>query len=113
LNNKNDRVPVRYQIGTEGIDTTWLGGFFVGWRDPPDPARHLRILNGSSVAIVAVDDGAQQVIGFITAITDGSFAAYIPLLEVFARIPGVGNRHGTGPQDDKGTPGLLDDRRGL
>jgi ribosomal protein S18 acetylase RimI-like enzyme len=81
---------VRYQIGTEGIDATWLNGFFVGWAEPVSPDRHLDILHGSSISILAIDDEQQRVIGFLTAITDGSFAAYLPLLEVLPEYQGQG-----------------------
>jgi ribosomal protein S18 acetylase RimI-like enzyme len=81
---------IHYQRGTHGIDAGWLDGYFVGWSDPPSPERHLKILNGSSIAILAIDDEHRRVAGFITAITDGSLAAYIPLLEVLPEYQGRG-----------------------
>lgn len=44
--------------------------------------RHLAALRGSSHAIVAVDIDTDAVAGFITALSDGALAAYVPLLEV-------------------------------
>lgn len=58
------------------------GGFFVGWPNPPAPETHLRLLQGSSAVVLALDSDTNQVVGFITAISDGVLAAYIPLLEV-------------------------------
>lgn len=58
------------------------GGFFVGWPNPPTPQTHLRLLQGSSAVILAIESASGQVVGFITAISDGVLAAYIPLLEV-------------------------------
>lgn len=84
------RVNVRYQRGTHGVDSRMLDGFFVGWPNPPDPPRHLEILNGSAVCILAIDDDCRRVVGFITAISDGGFAAYIPLLEVLPKYHGQG-----------------------
>jgi hypothetical protein len=55
------------------------GGFFVGWPNPPSPANHLRMLMQSDVIMLARNDD-QQVVGFITAITDGVSCAYIPHL---------------------------------
>jgi ribosomal protein S18 acetylase RimI-like enzyme len=56
------------------------GGFFVGWPNPPSPTTHLKILQGSSHVVLALD--GPRVIGFINAISDGVLTAYIPLLEV-------------------------------
>ena len=64
------------------------GGFFVGWPNPPAPEAHYRILAGSA-AIVLARDGA-AVVGFITAISDGVSAAYIPHLEVLPGYQGQG-----------------------
>lgn len=57
---------------------------------PPTPETHLRILVGSSEVIVARD--GDEIVGFITAITDDVLCAYIPLLEVKAshRSQGIG-----------------------
>ena len=66
----------------EGIQAVHLVGFFVGWPNPPSPATHLRILQGSSAVALACDESSMNVVGFATAISDGVLAAYIPLLEV-------------------------------
>jgi ribosomal protein S18 acetylase RimI-like enzyme len=69
------------------------GGFFDGWLYPLDPETHLRLLQGSDVVVIALDDESKQIVGFITAITDGVLAAYIPLLEVLPpyRDQGIGS----------------------
>jgi len=59
-----------------------LEGFFVGWPTPPSPEAHLEILKRSSEIVLAVDGDSGQVVGFVTAVTDGVICAYIPLLEV-------------------------------
>jgi len=62
-----------------------LAGFFVGWPTAPDPAAHLCILQGSFAVWLALDDkaaGAPRCVGFINAVSDGVFAAFVPLLEV-------------------------------
>jgi hypothetical protein len=58
------------------------GGFFAGWPNPPSPETHLRLLAGSAHVELAIDDATDDVVGFITAISDGMLSAYIPLLEV-------------------------------
>jgi ribosomal protein S18 acetylase RimI-like enzyme len=69
-----------------------LGGFFEGWPHPPSADAHLRILQGSYAVVLAVDDVSEQVVGFITAISDGVSSAYIPHLEVLPayRKQGIG-----------------------
>lgn len=66
------------------------GPFFVGWPNPPAPPAHLRILQGSSQVMLAVDDETGQVVGFINALSDGVMAAFIPLLEVTPAYQGQG-----------------------
>jgi len=71
---------VEYTSSLRGVSPGHLVGFFEGWPSPPSAERHLEILVGSSEVILAVRGGA--VVGFVTAVTDGFLAAYIPLLEV-------------------------------
>jgi len=62
------------------IKSGQLRGFFVGWRSPLTQERHFELLRGSSFFIVAID--CDDVIGFITALSDGVNSSFIPLLEV-------------------------------
>lgn len=71
-----------YTNTLDGISTDMLEGFFVGWPNPPSPETHLTLLKKSSKVIIAKDDKTNQVVGFITAISDGVLSAYIPFLEV-------------------------------
>lgn len=68
-----------------------MQGFFVGWPNPPSPDTHVRLLQGSDHVILALDE--PNVIGFITAISDGVLFAYVPLLEVLPAYQkqGIGN----------------------
>ncbi len=79
-----------YQDSSTGIMPDQLHGFFVGWPDPPSPEAHLKILHGSSHVMLALDDETDNVVGFITAISDGISAAYIPHLEVLPAYQGRG-----------------------
>jgi len=81
---------ISYADSVDGITANWLRGFFVGWPDPPTPATHLKLLQNSAHVLLAVDDGAGRVVGFITALSDGVLAAYIPLLEVLPEYQGQG-----------------------
>ena len=75
----------------DGVTAAQLsGGFWVGWPSPPDPQAHLRLLRGSAAVVLAREDASEQIVGFITAVSDGVLAAYIPLLEVLPAWQGRG-----------------------
>ncbi|MEG0386357.1 MAG: GNAT family N-acetyltransferase [Solibacillus sp.] len=71
-----------YKNNIDGISSTMLNGFFVDWPNPPNLQTHLKLLKNSSKVIIALDENTNQVVGFITAISDGVLSAYIPFLEV-------------------------------
>ena len=73
--------PVRYTEDAEDITPQKLRGFFVGWPNKPSPEVHLQLLKKSDHRVIALNKKG-EVIGFITAITDGVLSAYIPFLEV-------------------------------
>lgn len=79
-----------YTDSLDGITAEKLHGFFAGWPHPPAPKTHLKVLSRSSAVVLAVDDSTGQVVGFITAISDGVLAASIPLLEVLPAYRGQG-----------------------
>ncbi len=81
---------IDYQYNLSGISAQHLHGFFVGWPSPPTPETHLRLLQGSQHIVLARDSATQQVVGFITALSDGVLSAYIPLLEVLPTYQGQG-----------------------
>jgi ribosomal protein S18 acetylase RimI-like enzyme len=84
---------VSYTDSLDGITANHLSGFFNGWKNPPSPETHLKLLQSSHAVVLAVDeDGA--VVGFITAVGDGILSAYIPLLEVLPkyRKQGIGSQ---------------------
>ena len=67
-----------------GIETGHLEEFFVDWPHPLSPETHLRLLAGSDHIVLAIDREHGQVIGFVTALTDGVPSGSIPLLAVFS-----------------------------
>ena len=79
-----------YTTLIEDITSDQLSSFFVGWPNPPSPEVHLNLLKKSSHVVLAVDDQSAQVVGFITAISDGVLSAYIPFLEVLPPFQGQG-----------------------
>ena len=89
----NEYQPVHYTESLTGIEPEQLaGGFFEEWPNPPSPETHLRILQGSSHVVLAIDERSADGVGFVTAISDGVLSAYIPLLEVLPdyRHQGIG-----------------------
>jgi ribosomal protein S18 acetylase RimI-like enzyme len=79
-----------YQTTLDGVRAEDLQGFFVGWPNPPTPATHLRLLQGSQHHVLAREGATGPVVGFITAISDGVLSAYIPHLEVLPAYKGQG-----------------------
>jgi GNAT superfamily N-acetyltransferase len=82
-------VPIKYQSTLEGIGPEDLQGHFMGWPNPPSPEAHLRILQGSAHFVLAIAPEG-QVIGWISAISDGVSCAYIPHLGVLPAYQGKG-----------------------
>lgn len=84
---------VIYLESSDGIGPEQLGGgFFEGWPNPPSQAAHLRLLQASYAVRLAVDEGSSEVVGFVNAISDGVYSAYLPMLEVLPayRRRGIG-----------------------
>jgi ribosomal protein S18 acetylase RimI-like enzyme len=81
---------ISYVDSAASITPDQLDGFFVGWPDPPSPETHLKVLVNSAHVLLAVDDETGKVAGFITALSDGVMAAFIPLLEVLPAYQGRG-----------------------
>ncbi|MCL2169670.1 MAG: GNAT family N-acetyltransferase [Defluviitaleaceae bacterium] len=82
---------IEYTKNLTGITADMLdGGFFVDWPNPPDCETHLKILQNSYRAYIAIDKDTGKVAGFINAVSDGVLSAYIPLLEVLPEFQGKG-----------------------
>lgn len=79
---------VEYQLYSNKLSKVKIAdGFFENWPKYPTKDKHREILLNSYKSIVAID--ANEIIGFITIISDGVLSAYMPLLEV---IPKYRNR---------------------
>jgi GNAT superfamily N-acetyltransferase len=81
---------ISYTDSLARISVDKLGGFFVGWPNPPSAETHLRLLQNSDHFVLALDEETGNAVGFITAISDGVLSAYIPLLEVLPAYRGKG-----------------------
>lgn len=73
---------IYFQTHLEQVSVEQLEGFFQGWPTAPDAHTLYRILDKSHYRVLARSTETGQVVGFINAITDQVFYAYIPLLEV-------------------------------
>ena len=81
---------LQYRDSLEGIGPNEIRGFFVDWPNPPTPETHLRALARSDRIVLAIDMSTNHVVGFISAVTDETLSAYIPLLEVLPAYQGQG-----------------------
>ncbi len=83
---------IRYTDSLDNIGIEHLEGFFEGWQRPVTPQEHLKVLAASQRVLLAIDEETGNVVGFVTAITDGLLTGYIPLLEVLPkyRRQGIG-----------------------
>lgn len=73
-----------------GLGCEDLEGFFAGWVRPVSTEMHMEILRNSQQCLLAIEAESGSVVGFITAISDGVLAAYIPFLEVRVDYQGQG-----------------------
>jgi ribosomal protein S18 acetylase RimI-like enzyme len=83
---------ITYTSSLKGITPERLLWFFAGWPKKPSSKTHMALLKKNDRVVLAVDSRTENVIGFITAISDGVLCAYIPLLEVLPeyRSQGIG-----------------------
>ena len=81
---------ITYLDSVAGVTHDRLQGFFEGWPDPPSTETHLKLLVGSDHVVLAVDEETKDVVGFVTAISDGVLSAFIPFLEVLSDYQGQG-----------------------
>ncbi|HEV3156166.1 MAG TPA: GNAT family N-acetyltransferase [Candidatus Baltobacteraceae bacterium] len=79
-----------YTNSLDHVTPEHLHGFFVDWPNPPSAQTHLRLLKASRHVVLALNKHNLNVVGFITAISDGVLCAYIPLLEVLPSYQGQG-----------------------
>lgn len=87
-------MSLKYTDSLENITSRMLSGFFAEWINGPSQETHFEILKNSTHVILAVDEEAGLVAGFITALSDNVLSAYLPLLEVHPdyRRRGVGGQ---------------------
>ncbi len=85
-------MEIIYSININKLKSNQLKGFFVGWPQHPDSEVHLKILQKSYAVWIALYK--EKCVGFINALSDNVFYAYIPLLEVLPKY----QSHGIGKE---------------
>ena len=85
---------IEYITTIENLQPDELAGFFVGWQEPLTPNQHYQILQNSNFIVLAYDNEARKVIGFINALSDLVNFAFIPMLEVLPEYQhrGIGSK---------------------
>ncbi len=81
---------IDYTDDLTSVREDMLRGFFVGWPKRPSARQHLALLRGSYRSVVAVDEAAQRVVGFVNMLSDGVLTAFIPWLEILPGYQGRG-----------------------
>ena len=81
---------IDYTDTLEHLTPEQLQGFFVGWPNPPPPATHLKLLQGSDAIELAIDQTTGKVVGFTTGLTDDVLTLYVSYLEVLPAYQGRG-----------------------
>ena len=81
---------IAYELYSAELSHIKLGkGFFEGWPNPPSEVVHAAFWR-RVISPLAIDQERNEIIGFVTAISDGVLSAYIPLLEVLPAYRGRG-----------------------
>jgi len=91
---KGSDILILYEFYSECLQHVEIAaGFFDGWANPPSREKHRNILEKSYKSLVAIDSDCNEIIGFITIISDGILSSHIPLLEVLPRYrkQGIGS----------------------
>ena len=78
---------IKYKI-SDNIKPGELDCFFRGWKSPPSLKMKEKLLNGTDLIVTAREDG--NLVGFVTAISDGAMHAFISLVEVLETHQGKG-----------------------
>ncbi len=81
---------IRYTQSLDSVSHRMLSGLHAGWPNPPSPEAHLASLAGCNARMLAIDDEANTVAGFLTGLTDGILILYLWDLEVRSAYQGKG-----------------------
>lgn len=85
---------MEFKVDLKGVTKDQFIGFYRGWPNAPSIEKQWKLLQNSTYIVLAIDEGTNRIVGFITAISDEVLAAYIPLLEVLPEYQkkGIGEK---------------------
>lgn len=78
---------IEYKVN-DSVTQDELNRFFQNWKSPPSSKIKGRLIAGSDLIITARENG--KLLGFLTAISDGTMHAFITLVEVLQLHQGKG-----------------------
>lgn len=84
---------ITYSTEAKEIDNLEVTGFFEGWQSKPSDEALRSSIKNATYVVLAIDTTNNKLVGYITALSDRVFAAYIPFLEVLSsyRFHGIGH----------------------
>ena len=75
-------MDIRYSTDKKDISGLIASNFFDGWPNKPTEEVLKKSIENADKVVLAIDPEKNQLVGYITALTDDVLAAYIPFLEV-------------------------------
>jgi GNAT superfamily N-acetyltransferase len=78
---------IEYKVN-DSVTQDELDSFFQNWKSPPSSKIKGRLIAGSDLIITARENG--KLLGFLTAISDGTMHAFITLVEILQLHQGKG-----------------------
>jgi len=82
--------PVTYVESLDGVVAADLEGFLLHWDFVPPAGTLLRMLEGSSIVVLARDAESSRVCGYVGALTDHVVCGFISAIEVRPEFRGRG-----------------------
>jgi GNAT superfamily N-acetyltransferase len=79
-----------YLTSKAAVSGLQMKGFFAEWPNKPEKRILQKSIENADYVVLAVDPCKNQLIGYITAVSDGVLAANIPFLEVVEGFQGQG-----------------------
>ena len=83
---------ITYTYSLDGITADQVAGLRAEWVTPPSPEVNLRSLRNMNAVVLAVDEDAGQVVGFVCGMTDDMLILYVWDEEVLPAHRGTGIR---------------------
>lgn len=86
-------MTILYSNNKADLEGKIISDFFHGWPKPPSTEVLIKSIESADFIVLAIDTDTQQLVGYITAISDNVLSAYIPFLEVIPAYQKQGIGH--------------------